>query len=114
MKKLNIFLTLLLATSAMAESDKELTKIEKNQPLIFMGIISCSANDYAWGGSYPNPNDNKQHDKTITLAKNSSPLENKIMFKSNKPKILMVDNDEFQIVKKNHKEVMAEIGRAHV
>ncbi len=104
MKQLLSMIMLLISGFGVAENYKEIVKVEQNAKINFQGIVTCTSSDYLWGGSSP---DGKKHDLKLTMSRNSTPLTNKIMIKKNDEKILMVDNEEFRIIKKNAQEIFA-------
>lgn len=71
-----------------------------NKPLSRNLPISCEASHYVWGGNFFD----KKEKYTSELMKkvNSSTLNNVISLKSNK---LMMDNDEFKIIKQSSREI---------
>jgi hypothetical protein len=76
--------------------------VRKNSKIVRMIPIKCIAEHYTWTGMLSD--DDGRHEIKINKSSDSSPIEVTLLEKLNK---LMVDNEEFKIVRTNSTETFA-------
>ncbi len=96
--KILIVAAILLSQSVFAK-DGNFETVRKNSPVVKGLPIKCSGNHYGWIGMLKE--EGGKHAQSVKKATNTTPLETIILEKKGR---LMVDNDEWKILRSNKDE----------